>query len=273
MRRTWLMPFQVEKTRLNGKYFSISAAGVFTPNLSVNVQHGTSTGHDSAPSRPKFPSTAVVPMASSIPKDKATGHGAWRHSQGVAQGEVITPGQCAKYIRITYPLGNHRITEGFVWIFQVRIEGDEYHSAWSGMIMPLPEKRNMTEICRNRFRLHCFHAPILPAATFQRQKTHWCPACHQRFELRRRHRSWHKDFIQTCSTTFNTFVFCNKRQTFASPQRCTWFRWNAAHSLQPHVKMCRRVTREQWKERAGEIRNWDGLDLFFNLQYFFTFSS
>ena len=71
------MPFQVEKTRLNGKYFSISAAGVFTPNLSVNVQHGTSTGHDSAPSRPKFPSTAVVPMASSIPKDKATGHGAW----------------------------------------------------------------------------------------------------------------------------------------------------------------------------------------------------
>lgn len=28
--------------------------------------------------------------------------------------------------------------------------------------------------------------------------------------------------------------------------------------------MCRRVTKEQWKERAGEIRNWDGFDVLLN---------
>ena len=139
--------------------------------------------------------------------------------------------------------------------------------------MPLPEKRNMTEICRNRFRLHCFHAPILPAATFQRQKTHWCPACHQRFELRRATDPGTKILSKPVQQRSNTFVFCNKRQTFCITStlhmislKCSTFASTSCQDVQESDQRA-------MEGKGGRDQKLGWFRFVFNLQYFFTFSS
>lgn len=207
MRRTWLMPFQVEKTRLNGKYFSIWAAGIFTPNPSV-MSNRDIYSHDSPPSRPKFPSTAVVPMASCSKESLINLDRTPPSMQGVelpcfgprflkikpqATVRGALAGCCARRGHHTWAMCGihpHNIPlEGIIgslndfscpdcrwWIIIPHDLG------WS---CPYPRKGTWQKYAEIDSNSTCFHARILPAAPFQRQKTHWCPACHQRFELRR----------------------------------------------------------------------------------------
>ncbi len=210
---------------------------------------------------PKFPSTAVVPMAScSTPgmtsvtchlpcsgprflkiKPQAMVHGAL--AKCCARWGRHTWAMCCIHLHTEFPSRNqnHRIPE---WFFKSGLNVMNYHSKWAGMILPLPKNWNMAEIDSNStcFQLPwCLARPYYLSAT----KNTLVPCMSSKIWAPIRHWSWHKDFIKTCSTTFNTFVFCKKLgKTFASPRCCTWFRWNAAHLLQPDAKMCRRVTRE-----------------------------
>lgn len=121
-------------------------------------------------------------MASSIPKDKATGHGAWSTRRVLRKARSSHLGYVPNTSALTYPLGNHRITEGFFRSGLKVMNIIPHDLGWS---CPYPRKGTWQKYAEIDSNSTCFHARILPAATFQRQKTHWCPACHQRFELRR----------------------------------------------------------------------------------------